>query len=216
MTALPPLPESQSTTAAGGFCAIPHNVLRGLGAHPDLGAEARITLTILSFTYAFRRNGGEAAISWSQLAQRSGVDRRFARDIVERLVKDGVISVKGTGTAARIYSFTMRPTTHSTMRPTTHSPEDDSTHSTGSEHAQQGGLSTHSTMRPTTQTREEEKNSLRTSEERDGPQKLKNWNQDCLNALLATKARCDREGEAFGPLQEARLQELVERMELAS
>ena len=94
-----------------GFCAIPHGFIRGLAAHPGLGSEARVVIALMSFTYAYKRDGGESPIRFRELVERSDV-RHYGtlKRILDRLAERRVIAVQGAGKATRIYRLTVCPT----------------------------------------------------------------------------------------------------------
>jgi hypothetical protein len=194
-----------------GFCALPHETMRGLAAHPGLPADTRVVLAIMSYTHAFKRDGGAARIKFRELVQRSGV-RNYGvfQKIVDRLIIKGVINVEGSGRETRIYSF--RQTAEQDKFH--HLAEQDLTKQRSKSVPPDDGTTS---FRQMASALEEEKEGPKNSQEGNEagqPDQTDDgtWPpyqvQLRLHVLRAEKERCVREGEVFLPKLETELQDL--------
>jgi hypothetical protein len=86
-----------------GNVMIPEPILR---YHGRLGVKANQFILIIQLaTFKYESAGGEARPSFSTIAERMGVTRRYVIDLVTQLEEEGWLAVSRRGTQTNVYSF---------------------------------------------------------------------------------------------------------------
>lgn len=72
-----------------GYTAIANELLEAVIIYPFSSAEFKIVLAIIRKTYGYRQK--HTSLSYGTLAKLTGIDRRYLRRVVTKLLKDNII-----------------------------------------------------------------------------------------------------------------------------
>jgi len=77
-----------------GYIRIANELFDALRRYPFNGVELRILITVMEKTYGWRKK--KELIPFSHISKSTGIDLRYVKKIVKRLVCDGVIFKEGS------------------------------------------------------------------------------------------------------------------------